>query len=107
MAAQVKFVPETGDLQIVTAARDSMVRLTQLHPDGRSAASTRLLAEHDGPCHKVAFVGDDPSVFLSAGEDGCVFSIDLREPNPTKYVLVLFSSIEFIGYKRRLSQKSH
>ncbi|VDM00735.1 unnamed protein product [Schistocephalus solidus] len=81
---QVKFVPETNETQIVTGARDSMIRLAIMHEDGATAATTRCLAKHDGPCHKVSFVADEPSVFLSAGEDGCVFSIDLRETKAQK-----------------------
>ncbi|KAL7064753.1 hypothetical protein AAHC03_05311 [Spirometra sp. Aus1] len=89
---QVKFVPETNETQIVTAARDSMVRLAIMHEDGATAATTRCLAKHDGPCHKVSFVADEPSVFLSAGEDGCVFSIDLRESKAKKILSLPLSS---------------
>lgn len=79
-------MPESNDLQIVTSARDAMVRLALLHEDGRTVTSTRCLTKHDGPCHKLAFVADNPRVFLSAGEDGSVYSIDLREPKATLYV---------------------
>uniref|UniRef100_A0A0X3NRG0 Uncharacterized protein n=1 Tax=Schistocephalus solidus TaxID=70667 RepID=A0A0X3NRG0_SCHSO len=94
---QVKFVPETNETQIVTGARDSMIRLAIMHEDGATAATTRCLAKHDGPCHKVSFVADEPSVFLSAGEDGCVFSIDLRETKAQKILSLPLSSFYSIS----------
>lgn len=74
-------MPQSQDLQVITAARDGLVRLASLHPDGQSLATTRKVAKHDGACHKVAFCHDDSSspILLSAGEDGVVYSIDLRE----------------------------
>uniref|UniRef100_A0A5K3FK59 WD_REPEATS_REGION domain-containing protein n=1 Tax=Mesocestoides corti TaxID=53468 RepID=A0A5K3FK59_MESCO len=94
---QVKFVPETDDLQIVSSARDGMVRLAMLHPDGRSMITTRCLAKHDDACHKIATIADAPSVFLTAGEDGCVFSIDLRECRANKILHLPLSSFYSIS----------
>lgn len=42
------------------------------------------LGQHRGPCHKLAILDDKPHVLLSAGEDGIVFSHDIRKPKSNK-----------------------
>ncbi|KAL3314967.1 DDB1- and CUL4-associated factor 8 [Cichlidogyrus casuarinus] len=76
---QCHFVPESNDLSIVTSSQDGQVRLAILRPDGSLSGSTKCLAGHKRPCHKLNTLRDTPNVVLSAGEDGVVYSIDLRD----------------------------
>jgi len=82
---QAKFLP--GDLLISTCSRDGQVRLAELSVTG-SLVSTKRLAQHRGPAHKMSQVSDSGQVMLSAGEDGQVFSIDIREAKPEKILLL-------------------
>ncbi|XP_046389045.1 DDB1- and CUL4-associated factor 8-like [Ischnura elegans] len=84
---QAKFLPLTGDMHIVSCARDGQVRLAELSSTGLCRA-TRRLAQHRGPAHKLALQPDSPHVFLSAGEDAIVNSLDVRESKPQKLVAV-------------------
>ncbi|VDK33553.1 unnamed protein product [Taenia asiatica] len=79
---QVKFLPNCNDLKLVTSARDGMVRLAELHPDGHTIKTTLTLASHQDACRNLVIVPDEPSLLLTAGEDGSVFSIDLRTNQP-------------------------
>ena len=49
---QAKFVPFTGDSQIVTCARDGQVRLSLISSSGAHIGAKRL-AKHSDSCHKV------------------------------------------------------
>lgn len=64
---------------MVTCARDGQVRLLDLHYN-----TTKKLASHRGPSHKLAVHPETPHVVLSAGEDARVLSIDIRESKPNK-----------------------
>ena len=48
-----------------------------------SCRGTKKIAQHRGSAHKLAIDTDTRSTFLSCGEDGVVFGIDLRSD---KYV---------------------
>lgn len=85
---QSKFVPYTGDSQIVTCARDGQVRLALISSSG-SHIGTRKVAKHTDSCHKLSIEYDSCNMFLSAGEDGAVFEIDLRQSLPAKYKIIL------------------
>ena len=52
---------------------DLQVRLAELSVTG-SLRSTKKLAQHRGPAHKMTLLPDSPYIVLSAGEDGQVFS---------------------------------
>ena len=81
---------------------DLQVRLAELSVTG-SLRSTKKLAQHRGPAHKMTLLPDSPYIVLSAGEDGQVLtwhwswsitfslqvlSIDIREPKPDKILLL-------------------
>lgn len=83
---QAKFMPLSGDCQVVSCARDGQVRIAELSTTGR-CKSTRKLAQHKGAAHKLAIQTDSPHTFLSCGEDAAVFEIDLREGKPEKLLL--------------------
>ena len=93
---QSKFLP--GDLLITSCSRDGQVarslylipnpnphlspnpnshvfkvRLAELSVTG-SLRSTKKLAQHRGPAHKMTLLPDSPYIVLSAGEDGQVLS---------------------------------
>jgi hypothetical protein len=80
---QTKFMPYTGDSQIVTCARDGQVRLALISTSG-SHIGTKKLAKHADSCHKLSIEYDSSNMFLSAGEDGIVFEVDLRQQSPAK-----------------------
>ena len=80
---QTKFVPFSGDTQIVTCARDGQVRLALISTSG-THIGTKKLAKHADSCHKLAIEYDSSNLFLSCGEDGVVFEIDLRQSQPAK-----------------------
>uniref|UniRef100_A0A4W3K9H9 DDB1 and CUL4 associated factor 8 n=1 Tax=Callorhinchus milii TaxID=7868 RepID=A0A4W3K9H9_CALMI len=75
---QAKFLPNTGDTTMVMCARDGQVRVAELSAT-ETCKSTRRVAQHRGSAHKLALHRDSPSVFLSAGEDAVIYSIDLRQ----------------------------
>jgi len=82
---QSKFLP--GDLLITSCSRDGQIRLAQLDPAG-SLRSTSKLAQHKGPAHKMTLVQDTDYQILSAGEDGQVISVDIREQSSDKLLLL-------------------
>lgn len=94
---QAKFLPLVGDTHLVTCARDGQVRLVELGSNGELRSSKKL-AQHSGPAHKLATQNESPHVFLSCGEDALVMSLDVRLPKPAKYVFTkrqLFCSFNF------------
>ncbi|MPC20283.1 DDB1- and CUL4-associated factor 8 [Portunus trituberculatus] len=83
---QSKFLPLREDTHIVSCARDGQVRLAEL--SSGAYKSTRKLAKHKGPAHKLATMPTSPHVVLSAGEDAVVLNIDIREEQPSRVALV-------------------
>ena len=83
---QSKFLPLTGDTHIVTSSRDGQVRLAQLSETG-TCHRTKKLAQHKRASHKLALLRDRPHEFISGGEDGLIFEIDVRADKPTKLLL--------------------
>lgn len=82
--SQAKFLPLIGlDNMIVSCARDNQVRLNELSVSGE-VASSRKLAQHRGPAHKLSVHPENPQVILSCGEDSVVYSIDIREEKPQR-----------------------
>ena len=49
---QSKFLPYSGDLHVVSCARDGQVRLAELSTTG-ICKDTKKLAQHRGAAHKV------------------------------------------------------
>lgn len=83
---QSKFLPLSDDTLIVSCARDGQVRLAEL--SSGVYKSTRKLAKHNGPAHKLATLPTSPHVVLSAGEDAVVLNIDIRQEQPNRVALV-------------------
>ncbi|XP_056639833.1 DDB1- and CUL4-associated factor 8-like [Diorhabda sublineata] len=82
---QTKFLNLSGDLHIASCARDGQVRIAQVSCE-QGVRDNRKLGSHRGPCHKIAVLGDQPHVVLSAGEDGLVFSHDVRKNKQERIV---------------------
>lgn len=81
---QAKFVDNLGanntdDFRLATSARDGEVRFVTVTPCGRS--TNRLLHSHDEAVHKLAIFDTNPCEIYSAGEDGKVVHIDIRQPD--------------------------
>ena len=68
---------------MVTCARDGQVRIVELASNGQMRSSKKI-ALHKAPAHKLATQNEKPHVFLSCGEDALVMSIDVRQPNPKR-----------------------
>eukprot|EP00117_Sycon_ciliatum_P010150 scpid88606/ scgid12165/ DDB1- and CUL4-associated factor 8; WD repeat-containing protein 42A len=73
---QAKFMPSCLNSMMVSTARDGLVRRHLLTPSGDVTSKT--VAEHDDAAHKLALEPGNPHTVRSCGEDGKVFSIDLR-----------------------------
>ncbi|KAL0100338.1 hypothetical protein PUN28_019596 [Cardiocondyla obscurior] len=86
---QAKWLPLDMECLMVTCARDGQVRLLDLKHD-----TSKKLAAHRGPSHKLAVHPETPHVVFSAGEDARVFSIDIRESKPNKLLVVKEDSSE-------------
>ena len=82
---QSKMFP--GDLLISSCSRDGQVRLAELSVTG-ALRSTKKLAQHKGPAHKMSVIPESQYCLLSAGEDGQVFMVDIREQKPDKILLL-------------------
>lgn len=80
---QAKFMPYSGDSHIVSCARDGQVRLAQLSVTG-ACKGTKKLAQHKGSAHKLSVLPDSCHSFLSCGEDGVTYQIDLRQEKPVR-----------------------
>ena len=83
---QSKFLPLTGDSHIVTCSRDGQVRLAQLSETG-TCQRTKKVAQHRRASHKLALFRDRPHEFISGGEDGLIFDIDVRADKPNKLLV--------------------
>ena len=84
---QARFMPESDNSVLVSAARDGQVRAHIINSSGELANSRRV-ANHRDSAHKLAVDPSLPHTFLSCGEDGLVQEIDLRTPAPAKLVQV-------------------
>ncbi|XP_034950582.1 DDB1- and CUL4-associated factor 8 [Chelonus insularis] len=63
---------------IATCARDGHVRLLDTNTNEH-----RKLASHREEARRLAVHPNDPHTILSVGDDGKVFTIDIRDPKPT------------------------
>ncbi|GBG78376.1 hypothetical protein CBR_g26405 [Chara braunii] len=79
---QAKVMPYSDNKTIVSCAADGQVRCGVISEAG--TVETRLLGKHAHHAQKLALFPGSPSRFLSCGEDGVVYSFDLREKNPCK-----------------------
>lgn len=84
---QSRFMPESNNSLLVSAARDGQVRAHMIQPSGELASSRRI-AYHKDSAHKLAVDPSLPNNLLSCGEDGLVCDIDLRTSSPTRLLHV-------------------
>lgn len=86
---QTKFVElNNGSASIVSSARDGSVRFSQIPPSGLTEIQPKKVYSHGSAVHKIALNPSTPSEIMSAGEDGCVFSCDIRTNEPAKVITV-------------------
>jgi len=85
IVTQAKILP--GGLTVVTSCYDGQIRQKHLRPSGDSPGSV-LLLQHRGSVHKISLVSDSPPLVLTAGEDGQIFALDLRNQTPLKLLLL-------------------
>lgn len=101
---QTKFVElNNSSASIVSSARDGTVRFSQIPPSGLTEIQPKKLYSHSSAVHKIALNPSTPSEIMSAGEDGCVFSCDIRTNEPAKVISVEKSNSK----KVRLYSISH
>uniref|UniRef100_A0A336LQG4 CSON011083 protein n=1 Tax=Culicoides sonorensis TaxID=179676 RepID=A0A336LQG4_CULSO len=84
---QTKFYGNGPDIKLVTTARDGLVRNHVMPSSGGRPYSSKLF-QHSGAVHRVAVGQSHPCDVLTAGEDGLVISIDMREPKTKRLVIV-------------------
>ncbi|CAH6783512.1 Dcaf8l [Phodopus roborovskii] len=82
-----KFLPNCNDSLLAMCGRDGQVRIAQLSAIPGTPMTKRLV-KHEGGSHRLALEPDSPFRFLTSGEDGVVFSIDLRQAQPASKVLL-------------------
>ncbi|XP_029922614.1 DDB1- and CUL4-associated factor 6-like [Myripristis murdjan] len=72
-----KFMPQTGDQIVISAAADGKIFYTNI-TKGPSAATQYQYHCHNGAAYKILTVPNDPHSFLSCGEDGTIRWFDVR-----------------------------
>uniref|UniRef100_A0A2K5D1Z1 Uncharacterized protein n=1 Tax=Aotus nancymaae TaxID=37293 RepID=A0A2K5D1Z1_AOTNA len=75
---QAKFPPNSGDSILAICDRQVWV----------CCKNTKCVAQNKGASHKLALEPDSPCMFLSAGKDAIVFTIDLRQDRPASKLVV-------------------
>lgn len=96
---QTKFYgTQLPDLRLITSARDGLVRNFIVPSSGGKPYSTTLF-KHIGSVHRVAVCPNNPFTVMTAGEDGMVISVDLREKTkPNRLVTVKENKRKIILY---------
>jgi len=93
---QSKFLPLSGTSpHIVSTSRDGQVRLAILRQDGGDVI-TKKMAQHRGSSNKLALLGPhtNPYTFVTCGDDGVLWTVDVREPKATKLLVQRESTSE-------------
>uniref|UniRef100_A0A8C5KSX1 Uncharacterized protein n=1 Tax=Jaculus jaculus TaxID=51337 RepID=A0A8C5KSX1_JACJA len=93
---QTQFLPNSNDSMLATSGLDGRVRVAYLSAMP-STEITKCLVRHTGAAHKLALEPDSPSKFLTCGEDGVVFKIDLRQSPPASKVVVTKENEKKVG----------
>nr|XP_044996446.1 DDB1- and CUL4-associated factor 8-like [Jaculus jaculus] len=93
---QAQFLPNCDDSMLATSGLDGRVRVAYLSAMP-STKITKCLVRHRGAAHKLALEPDSPFKFLSCGEDGVVFKIDLRQSPPASKVVVTKENEKKVG----------
>lgn len=77
---QTRFYGGTSaEIRLVTSARDGLVRSFTVPSAGGVPASSTLF-KHIGAVHRVAVIPFSPCEIMTAGEDGMVIHVDMRDP---------------------------
>lgn len=84
---QTKFYGNGPDVQLITTARDGYVR-NHVVPSSGGKPYSSTLYKHVGPVHRATVGQNHPYDVITAGEDGIVISVDMRERNTNRLVTV-------------------
>lgn len=80
---QTKFYGPGNGVQLITTARDGLVR-NHVVPSSGGKPYSSTLYKHLGSVHRAAVGQLHPFDVLTAGEDGVVMAVDMREGQPSK-----------------------
>ncbi|XP_055987089.1 DDB1- and CUL4-associated factor 8-like [Sorex fumeus] len=90
------FLSNCGDSALAICGRDGQIRVVELGSTP-SCQNNKRVAQHRGAAHKMAPVPSCPYRFLTSGEDGAVFDIDLRREQPVSKVVVTKENENKVG----------
>nr|XP_044996454.1 DDB1- and CUL4-associated factor 8-like [Jaculus jaculus] len=93
---QAQFLPNCDDSMLATSGLDGRIQVAYLSAMP-SIEITKCLVRHRGAAHNLALEPDSPFKFLSCGEDGVVFNIDLRQSPPASKVVVTKENEKKVG----------
>lgn len=79
-----------SDIRLISSARDGRVHHTHIQPSGH--VTTTLLYRHADAVHKVAVFDAEPHEVWSAGEDGRVVRMDVRDEQRANTILRVHST---------------
>nr|ABC86523.1 AT17348p [Drosophila melanogaster] len=74
----VKFLPKTNNSIVATCAADKFIYVYDINDPNETLFSCIC---HFSRAKRLATAQDSPHVFWSAGEDGCILQLDIREPH--------------------------
>lgn len=77
-----QFMPFSDDRSIISSGADGQVRHSQIQEGG--CVLTHKFAEMDYAVHRLAVQPGNPHTFFSCGQDGAVWSFDVREKEATE-----------------------
>ncbi|KAM5221393.1 DDB1- and CUL4-associated factor 8-like [Ctenodactylus gundi] len=93
---QAKFLPNSNDSTLAICGRDGQVRVANLMATPVTKNSKRVV-KHRGPSHRFALEPDSPFRLLTSGEDGVVYSVDLRGQSPPSKLVTVKESGKIVG----------
>ncbi|XP_039479864.1 WD and tetratricopeptide repeats protein 1 isoform X1 [Drosophila santomea] len=74
----VKFLPKTNNSIVATCAADKFIYVYDINHSNETLFSCNC---HWSRAKRLATAQDSPHIFWSAGEDGCILQLDIREPH--------------------------
>ncbi|XP_066917856.1 DDB1- and CUL4-associated factor 8-like [Clytia hemisphaerica] len=86
---QTKFMAHTNDTVVVSCARDGEIRVSYLSSAKDKNQITKKILQHKGSAHKLSVSKSSPHLLKSAGEDGVVYNIDLRDTTTPQKLLTV------------------
>ncbi|XP_004612520.1 DDB1- and CUL4-associated factor 8 [Sorex araneus] len=91
-----KFLSDCGDTALALCGRDGQIRVVEISSTP-TCQNNKRVAQHWGAAHELAVMPYCPYRFLTSGEDGTVFDIDLRRHQPASKVVVTKENESKVG----------